>query len=281
MLFRSAKICIVMRKEYERIKRYVHISTGNYNDKTAKTYEDISLFTSREDIAYDAGLLFNMITGYSAPQSMTRLVIAPTALKQKILELIKREANRSSPEVPGRIIAKMNGLADPDIIRALYRASQADVKVSLIVRGICMLVPGIKDLSENISVISVIDHYLEHSRIFYFANGGAEEVYLASADWMTRNLERRVELMFPVLQEDLRKQVFDNLSAYLQDNCQSWVLDPSSNWKRNEPEPGEKAFRAQVYLHSRAGKAQTKEYTGAVQGEFVVRRSPPGKGIVT
>jgi len=194
-----AKITLVMRREYNRIKRYVHLSTGNYNDKTAKLYEDISLFTAREDIAFDAGLLFNMITGYSSVQAMNRLVIAPTALKRKLLELITREINRSSMEAPGRIMAKMNALADPEIINALYRASQAGVKVLLNVRGICTLVPGIKGLSENIRVVSIIDHYLEHSRIYYFSNGGAEELYLASADLMTRNLDRRVELMFPVL----------------------------------------------------------------------------------
>ena len=272
-----AKLTVVMRREYERIKRYVHISTGNYNDKTAKIYEDFSLFTARENIAFDAGLLFNMITGYSAPQSMTRLVIAPTSLKKKLLELIGRETNRSSPEAPGRIIAKMNGLIDPEMIRALCKASQAGVRVSLIVRGICTLVPGIKDLSDNIRVISVIDHYLEHSRIYYFANGGAEEIYLSSADWMPRNLERRVELMFPVLQDDLRKLVFDNLSAYLQDNNNAWELNSSGNWKRNEPAPGEKVFRAQVHLHSRAAKAHTEEHPGPSHGEFVVRRSPPGR----
>jgi polyphosphate kinase len=165
-----------MRREYDRIKRYVHLSTGNYNDKTAKLYVDISLFTAREDIAYDTGLLFNMITGYSAAQPMAKLIIAPIALKRKLLELISREASRSSPESPGRIVAKMNALADPDIIRALYRASQAGVKISLNVRGICMLTPGVKDLSENIRVVSIIDHFLEHSRIYYFANGGNEEL---------------------------------------------------------------------------------------------------------
>ncbi|MCL2007234.1 MAG: polyphosphate kinase 1 [Treponema sp.] len=272
-----AKLTIVMRREFERIKRYVHISTGNYNDKTAKTYEDIALFTAREDMAYDAGLLFNMITGYSAPQSMTRLVIAPTTLKQRLLELISREINRSSPEAPGKIIAKMNGLADPELIKALYKASRAGVRVSLIIRGICMLVPGVKGLSENIQVISVVDHYLEHSRIYYFANGGAEEIYLASADWMPRNLERRVELMFPVLQDDLRKLMFDNLQAYLQDNTNAWVLSSTGSWRRKEPASGENPFRAQVYLHSRASKANTEEHSAAVQAEFVVRRSPPGK----
>jgi len=270
-----AKATIVMRREYDRIKRYIHLSTGNYNDKTAKYYEDISLFTAREDIAYDAGLLFNMITGYSAVQSMGKLVIAPTALKRRILDLIARETSRSSPEAPGRIMAKMNALADPEIIWALYRASQAGVKVFLNVRGICMLVPGVKDLSDNIKVVSVIDRYLEHSRIYYFANGGAEELYLASADWMSRNLERRVELMFPILQEDSRKAVLETLSAYFRDNCQAWLLDSQGGWTRLKPAPGEEPFSAQAFFHSRAAKAQAEEHPGAGRGEFIVRRSTP------
>jgi len=216
-----------------------------------------------------------MITGYSAVQPMGRLVIAPTALKRKFLELITREMSRSSPESPGRIMAKMNALADQDIIKALYRASQAGVKVFLNIRGICMLVPGIKGLSDNIRVVSVIDHYLEHSRIYYFANGGAEEVYLSSADLMTRNLERRVELMFPVLQENLRKIVFDYLSVYFRDNSNAWLLDSEGIWTRLEPAQGEKAFRAQSYFLSMAAKLNTEGHP--VRGDFIVRRSPPSK----
>jgi polyphosphate kinase len=270
-----AKVTVVMRREYDRIKRYVHLSTGNYNDRTARFYEDIALFTAREDIAFDAGLLFNMITGYSAVQPMGRLVIAPTALKRKFLELITREINRSSPESPGRIMAKMNALADQDIIKAFYRASQAGVKVFLNVRGVCMLVPGIKGLSDNIKVVSIIDHYLEHSRIYYFANGSAEEVYLSSADLMTRNLERRVELMFPVLQENLRRTVVENLSVYFRDNSNAWLLDSEGVWTRLEPAQGEKAFRAQSYFLSQAAKLNTEEHP--VSGDFIVRRSPPSK----
>ena len=269
------KATIVMRREYDRIKRYVHISTGNYNDKTAKFYEDICLFSSREDIAYDVGLFFNMITGYSASQHMTRLVVAPTTMKRRLLDLIAREMNRSSPESPGRIMAKMNALADPDIINALYRASQAGVKVMLNVRGICMLVPGLEGLSENIRVVSIIDRFLEHSRIYYFANGGSEEIYLASADWMTRNLERRVELMFPILQNDLRGKVFDILSSYFRDNCQAWLLDKEGAWARIQAASGEEQFRVQSYFHSLSAKAHAKEHPGPGRGEFIIRRSPP------
>jgi len=272
-----AKITLVMRREYNRIKRYVHLSTGNYNDKTAKLYEDISLFTAREDIAFDAGLLFNMITGYSAAQTMSRLVMAPTALKRKFLDLITREISCSSEEAPGKIMAKMNALADPDIVKALYEASNAGVKVFLNVRGICTLVPGVKGLSENIRVVSVVDHYLEHSRIYYFSNGGTEELYLASADLMTRNLERRVELMFPVLSEELRKTIIKGLSSYFKDNTNAWLLESSGAWKRLEPGPDEKPFRIQAYFHSAASKARETELPGSANGEFIVRRSPPSK----
>jgi polyphosphate kinase len=210
---------------------------------------------------------------------MGKLVIAPSVLKRRLLDLIARETSRSSPEAPGRIMAKMNALADPEIIWALYRASQMGVKVFLIVRGICMLTPGVKGLSENIRVVSVIDRYLEHSRIYYFANGGAEELYLASADWMTRNLERRVELMFPILSEDSRKTVLDILSSYFRDNCQAWHLDSGGQWTRLAPAPGEEPFRAQDYFHSRAVKAQAEEHSGPAPGEFIVRRSPPSNAL--
>jgi polyphosphate kinase len=266
-----AKITMVLRRENERIKRYVHLSTGNYNDKTARLYEDIGLFTCREDIAFDAGLLFNMITGYSAIQPMRKLVIAPTSLKRRLLELIGREANRSSQGNPGRIMAKTNALADTDIIDALYRASQAGVKILLNVRGICTLIPGVPGLSENIRVTSIIDHYLEHSRIFYFANGGAEEIYLSSADWMPRNLERRIELMFPVLQDDIRARLRETLEAYFRDNTQARLLGSSGDWTRLCPAPGEAPFRVQEYLLSQAAA----EYPQTARTEFVVRRSPP------
>jgi polyphosphate kinase len=268
----------VIRREQGGVKRYVHLSTGNYNDRTAKAYEDLGLFTAREDIAFDAGLFFNMITGYSAILTTQKLVAAPIALKHRLLELIDREARRSSPENPGRILGKMNSLADPEVIDALYRASRGGVKVQLIVRGICMLIPGAPGLSENITVRSVIDHYLEHSRIFYFANAGDEEIYLSSADWMPRNLERRVELMFPVFQEDHRRQILDTLEAYLRDTCQAWMLGRDGTWTRASPPPGEEPFRVQEYLLSRAALAA--EAAGAVPGgEFIVRRSPPEETV--
>ena len=267
-----SKVSMVLRRENDRIKRYVHLSTGNYNDRTAKYYEDICLFTCREDIAYDAGLLFNMLTGYSTVQSMVRLTIAPAAMKRRLLDLIEREANRSRHKYPARIMAKFNSLTDVDVINALYAASCAGVKISLCVRGICTLIPGIPGISENIRVISVIDHYLEHSRIYYFANGGAEEIYLASADWMTRNLEHRVELMFPVLDEKMRNELREIINDYFLDNCQSSILDNRGVWTRITPAEGEKPFRVQKEMLSRA--AMTGENQGPAKLDYTVRRSP-------
>jgi polyphosphate kinase len=270
-----AKITVVMRREHDRVKRYVHLSTGNYNDKTAKLYEDLCLFTCREEIAYDAGLLFNMLTGYSVVLSMQRLVIAPTGLKRKILELIERETRRSGQNYPGKIMVKLNALTDSEVIAALYRASRAGVKILLCVRGVCTLVPGVEGLSENIRVISVIDHYLEHSRMYYFSNGGAEELYLSSADWMPRNLERRVELMFPILDEKLLAVLRDMLNAYFQDNCQARSLNSDGTWTRLGLLEREQPFRVQRDMLSRA--ARDAGSPGPVKKEFIVRRSPPGE----
>ncbi|MDR2185779.1 MAG: polyphosphate kinase 1 [Treponema sp.] len=266
------KISLVIRREDEGLKQYIHLSTGNYNDKTARLYGDFSLFTARKDMALDASVFFNMVTGYSAIQSMRRLVIAPTVLKRRLIELIDREARRSSQAYPGRIMAKMNALADTDMIDALYRASRAGVQVLLNIRGICMLKPGVPGLSENIRVVSILGRFLEHGRIFYFNNGGAEEFYLSSADWMPRNLERRVELMFPALQEDIRERLRDVLEACFRDNRQSWELDSEGRWTRMQPGTAPESFSMQDYLLSKAAEAAGSAWT--VKQEFVVRRSP-------
>ena len=293
-----AKMAMVIRRENEKLRRYIHLSTGNYNETTAKVYEDISIFTCRDDIAYETGIIFNMITGYSAIQSMRRLTIAPAALKERILYLIEREINQSSAQNPGKIVAKMNSLADREIINALYRASGAGVEISLAVRGICLLTPGIPGLSDHIRVISVIDYYLEHSRICYFANGGNEEIFLSSADWMPRNLERRVELLFPVLQEDAKRLVLEILKSYFRDNTHAWQLDPQGRWSRAGGDGGK--FRAQSHFLAIAEKAANAAYgnhnggdsqdhpalknqqdsagspghTGSDSRGFIIRRSP-------
>jgi polyphosphate kinase len=237
------KVALVVRRERGVIRRYVHLSTGNYNPATARTYGDISYLTARPDFADDAGALFNLITGYSAPPSWKRFAVAPLGLKERILELIARESTFGAK---GRIIAKMNSLVDPDVILALYRASQAAVRIDLLVRGICCLQPGVPGQSENIRVISTVDRFLEHARIFYFEAGGKQEVYLSSADWMPRNFVRRVEVMFPIVDDGLRLRVVNEiLGAQLADNVRARVLLPDGHYQRVVPVPGEPLLRSQ------------------------------------
>ncbi|HOC28063.1 MAG TPA: polyphosphate kinase 1 [Treponemataceae bacterium] len=267
-----AKMCLIVRKEQEGIKRYVHLSTGNYNDRTARLYVDMSIMTSNLEIANDAALFFNMISGYSAILGTRQLVMAPVEMKSRLISLIEREITRSVPEKPGMIVAKMNSLADPEIIQALYRASTAGVRVLLNVRGICMLVPGIKDMSENITVVSIVDRYLEHTRIVWFANGGSDELFLSSADWMPRNLDRRVELMFPVLQESIRNTIRDILFLYFTDNVKAHYLQSDGSWIRRKPTEGEKRVRVQECLYE-SEKKRTEMFEKEPQREFIVRRS--------
>jgi polyphosphate kinase len=224
-------------------------------------------------MANDANLFFNMITGYSMIQSMRRLVVAPISLKFRLIELIDREAKRAAQGYSGRIMAKMNALADIDVINALYRASEAGVKVDLNIRGVCMLIPGVPGLSENIRVISIIDRYLEHSRIFYFANGGAEEVYLSSADWMSRNLERRVELMFPLIQEQIKTQVMEILRTYFLDTTHALSLNKDGSWTPVLPSSDLPPLRAQEVLYQ-AIRDRSETYKAAPRQEFIVRRRP-------
>lgn len=204
-----------------RIQRYVHLATGNYNDRTAKLYSDLGLMTCDRDIANDVAAFFNLLTGFSETVGWSRLVIAPTGLQRKFVDLIEREMQVSTPDRPGLIMAKVNSLEDPEICQALYRASQAGVKVMLNVRGICVLRPGVEGVSENIEVRSIVDRYLEHARVFYFRNGGHEEVYLSSADWMRRNLLKRLEIMFPILNEGLRRRLIDVLNTFFSDNVKA------------------------------------------------------------
>ena len=262
------KLMLVVRREQTGVKRYVHFSTGNYNEKTANLYSDISVFTGNYEIATDASLFFNMISGYSAIQTMTRMFMAPINIKTKLLSMIEREIQSASPEKPGLIMAKMNSLADEDCIKALYKASCNNVKVLLNVRGICMLVPQKEGLSENIKVISIIDRFLEHSRVFYFQNGGNEELYLSSADWMPRNLERRVEIMLPILQENIFQDIKENLQIYFKDTESSYELQSDGGWKKRD---GKKNLRAQEELYKKYKKQSSLDEKNAVQ-EFSVRR---------
>lgn len=266
-----AKIMMVMRRESDTIRRYVHLSTGNYNPKTAKLYSDLSLFTSNYEIANDATLFFNVVTGYSTLQPMNLLGMAPVTLKPKILSMIQREIDRSDAEHPGLIIAKMNSLTHEEVIDALYKASQAGVKVLLNVRGICMLVPGVPCLSENIKVVSIVDRYLEHSRIFYFQNGGNPELYLSSADWMPRNLDRRIELMFPVLDKKVFMEVKSILDEYFNDNENSYVLMENGLWQPVISGDNEKKYRAQERLYKKYKKI-SEMAQNIPKDEFEVRR---------
>ncbi len=230
-----AKLLVIVRKEAQGVVRYCHLGTGNYNDKTATMYVDMGFFTTNPEIGHDVSLFFNALAGYSAVPHMEKLAMAPTGLKKKIIEMIEREIQKNSPERPGLIMAKLNSLADIDVIDALYRASKAGVKVMLNVRGICMLKPHVKPFSENILVRSIIDRYLEHTRAVYFQNGGMEEVYLSSADWMVRNLEKRVELLFPVDDKNLIRQIKTILDTYFKDNTQSHDLQADGTWLRLSP----------------------------------------------
>ncbi len=250
-----AKICLVVRRGRDGIKRYVHLGTGNYNDKTARLYTDFGLMTADPEIGKDASAFFNALTGYSDPPHMKKLAMAPTHLRGRVLSLIERERRRAESGQAAEITAKMNSLVDEDIIRALYDASRAGVRIRLNVRGICCLRPGVKGVSERIEVISIVDRFLEHARIFHFRNGGDDEVYLASADWMPRNLDRRVELLFPVQAPELRVKVLAALEAMFQDNVKARRLLPDGTYKRRKPAKGEEPFRVQAHLYREAQRA--------------------------
>lgn len=225
-----AKALLIVRREAHRIRRYAHLSTGNYNEKTAKLYSDIGLLTSDSDLTLDTAAFFNVLTGYSQAVGWSRFSIAPTGLRQRFLDLIDREIQASTPDRPGLIMVKINSLQDRKICRALYEASRAGVRVMLNVRGICCLRPGVPKVSENIEVVSIVDRYLEHARIFYFRNGGHEEVYMASADWMTRNLDRRLEILFPVQEAALKKRLIGILNGYFADNVKARRLLPDGTY---------------------------------------------------
>ena len=227
-----SKIALVVRKEEDGIRRYVHLGTGNYNDSTAKLYTDCGILTCNAEIGEDATAVFNMLSGYSEPSRWNHLIVAPLWMKKRFLSMIDREAENARQGKEGHIIAKMNSLCDPDIISALYAASAAGVKIELIVRGICCLKTGIEGVSENITVRSIVGNFLEHARIFYFYNNGAEEVYMGSADWMPRNLIRRVEIVFPVLDPEVKKQVMHIVEIQLEDTLKARILQPDGSYER-------------------------------------------------
>ena len=253
------KLALVVRREAGGIRRYVHLGTGNYNPQTARQYTDISFFTSREEIAEDATALFNMLTGYSVPPRWRRFAVAPFDLKDRVIQLIEREAEHARKGEPARIVAKMNALQDASVIRALYAASQAGVEIDLLVRGICCLRPGLEGVSSRIRVTSVVDRFLEHSRVFAFGAGDRTEVYLASADWMPRNFQRRVEVMFPVEDPAIRARLLDEvLGFYMRDNVKARRLLVDGQYVRSTDNGS--PFRSQAMLletAKRSGEAKS------------------------
>ena len=244
-----AKLLLIMRREAHGEQGYVHLSTGNYNDTTARLYADISLFTVNPRMIADAHIIFSRLCGKYTQETPRYIITAPDALKRTLLGYIEREIDFARQHKPARIIAKMNSLSHPELIAAIYKASQAGVRIDLNVRGICMLIPGQRGISENVRVVSIIDRYLEHSRIFYFENGGNPEWYLSSADWMPRNLERRVELLFPVLDKQNQKLLDYFFSVYFADNVKAFEMQPDGSWHRKTLQQGQQPVRAQEALH--------------------------------
>lgn len=253
------KITLVVRRESDEIFRYVHLGTGNYNDNTAKFYSDLGLFTANAQFGVDASTFFNVLSGYSDPPLWNKIEAAPLGLRKKLYNLIQNEIDYSTSENPGHIIAKMNSLIDKDLILKLYEASNKGVTIDLIVRGICGLRPGIPDVSDNITVHSIVGRFLEHSRIFYFKNNGDEKIFLSSADWMTRNMDRRVELLFPVEDKDNMKRIKEILAITLSDTLKTRILQSDGTYKRVDKR-NKNIIESQLEFYSMAVEA-IKEQT--------------------
>lgn len=245
------KTCMAVRKEEDGIRRYVHLGTGNYNDKTAKLYTDMGMFTAKESYGADVSKLFNVLTGYSRSFNYSKIAVAPTGLRDMFIKNIRREADNASEGKPALILAKMNSLVDDGVIRALYEAASAGVKIRLVVRGICCLRPGVEGVSENIRVTSIVGRFLEHSRIYYFENGGDSKLYLASADWMPRNLDRRVEVAFPVEDEAVKREVLDILNVTLSDTVKARIMQSDGTYKRVDKR-GKESIHSQMLFYDMA-----------------------------
>ncbi len=269
-----AKVCLVVRREPSGIRRYVHFGTGNYNEQTARVYSDASYMTCQEDYGLDASQFFNAITGYSQPGGYRRIEAAPLGLRRRLVELIDSETERSRHGQPARIIAKVNSLSDPGIIRSLYRASQAGVEIDLLVRGICCLRPGIPGLSEGIRVFSVVDRFLEHARILYFHHGGEGRLFISSADWMARNLDKRIELLVAVEDPACRERLLRILKTCLQDNVKARQLRPDGAYLRMSPLPRQRRIRSQEELYKQARRAAAA--AADTQRAVFTPHRPPG-----
>lgn len=271
------KVALVVRREDDGIRRYVHLATGNYNPITARTYTDLGFFTASPDFAEDVSLLFNYLTGYSELPLWRKLVVAPSRLQSFMIEMIDRESEYQRNGTGGRIIAKVNGILEPAVVQALYRASQAGVPIDIVCRGICALRPGIPGVSENIRVISIVDRFLEHSRIFYFGCGGDPQVYIGSADWMDRNLSRRVEVVFPIEQPQLKNRLINEILAItLADNVKARELLSDGSYRRLTPPSPEQAVRSQakfLELALQRAKEESATQTPAVDLPPTIRKT--------
>jgi polyphosphate kinase len=257
-----AKVLLVVRRESGVLRRYVHLATGNYNQQTARLYEDLSLLTAREDIAEDATALFNLLTGYSAPTQWNRLIVAPLGMHEAVLGFIEREIEHAQQGRPAGICVKINSLVDADVIRALYRASRAGVEVQLLIRRTCCLRAGMKGHSERIVVRSIVDRFLEHARLVHFKNGGNDELYLTSADWMPRNFRRRVEVMCPILEPTLKTRLIHELLAITaSDNVKAWRLLADGRYERVLRDADAPMLRAQCrFMELSRERAQKSEH---------------------
>ena len=260
-----AKMCLIVRREAQGIRRYLHLGTGNYNESTARLYSDVSYMTCQEGLAADATACFNAISGYSQPQELNSLEMAPIGLREKLLEMIEIETQRKLAGERAHIVAKLNSLVDTQMIDALYAASQAGVTVKLNIRGICCLRPGVSGLSENIEVISIVDRYLEHARIFYFFHGGDERVFISSADWMPRNLDRRIELLIPIEHPGSKRRLIRILDTYFRDNVKARRLLPDGTYEAVREGSQMGAVRSQELLYQEACElAATREFRPTV-----------------
>jgi polyphosphate kinase len=273
-----AKVCLVVRREATRIARYMHFGTGNYNEITAQLYSDISFFTDDDDLGSDASAFFNAITAYAQPVKFRKLEMAPNGLREKLIEIIESEITRKREGQPAFIRAKMNSLADPQIIGALYKASQAGVIIELNVRGICCLRPGVKGFSEHIQVRSIVDRYLEHSRILHVAHGGNEKVFISTADWMPRNLDKRIELLVPIEDPLSKTRCIEVLDACFSDTVNSWILQSDGVWVRAHAAAANKNVRCQQQLHINALE-RNKNAVASRKSEFEPYRSPKEKTL--
>lgn len=269
-----SKIALVVRRTRSGLRRYIHLGTGNYNDRTARIYTDFGMMTADQAIGEDASAFFNAITGYSDPPRMTRLAMSPTQIRDRCTSLIRREKSRAKAGQAAEIMAKVNSLVDRGIIDELYAAAAAGVRIRLNVRGICCLKPGLPGVSDGIEVVSIVDRFLEHSRIFYFRNGGDEEVYLSSADWMPRNLDRRIELMFPVDHPACRRKVMEALHAFFRDNVKARRLGPDGSYTRAGLR-GEEPFQAQLRLYEET--LRRSERAQSARGLVLEPRQLPGE----